>query len=236
MLEVPRTKAEQERGIGMLTKDQKKELFESYPVLGEMDPELVSGALSQAGLTLLKAGTLIFDDFHPCQAFPFVLSGTLRVFKRSESGRELSLYNVSAGDVCVVTAGCLLGHGPYNASGLVKKETRLMMVSSVDFDRMLEEKPFREFIFSSVSRRILDLMQVVEEVAFQKLDQRLAALLIRQKDRLQVSHQELAHELGTVREMITRLLNSFSDQGLIRLGRGQIFLLDEAALQKMSKN
>ncbi|WP_022669298.1 Crp/Fnr family transcriptional regulator [Desulfospira joergensenii] len=220
--------------MGMImTKDQKKRLFQSYPVFSGMDPELAAGMLSRAGLTRLAAGTKIFDELNPCNGFPFVLSGTLRVFKRSVNGRELSLYKVSAGDVCVVTAGCLLGHAPYNASGLVKEDTELVMMTAQDFHQSLRTKAFREFVFSSISRRILELMQLVEEVAFQKLDRRLAALLIRQKNHLKVSHQELADELGTVREMITRLLNSFSDAGLIQLGREKIVILNESALQEV---
>lgn len=211
--------------------DQIKALHHRYPVLSRIDPDLLAPVLTRSSLHVLPKGTRAFEEFQPCRAFPFILSGRIRVFKQSEAGRELSLYHVGPGDTCIVSTGCLLGDTDYNAAGLVKEDARLVMMGADDFNRLLEAPAFREFIFSLVSERIMELMRLVEEVAFQKLDRRLAALLLRQGDRLAVSHQELADELGTVREMVTRLLNSFSDSGLIRLGRGRIDILDEKALK-----
>jgi CRP/FNR family transcriptional regulator len=210
-----------------------EELFELYPVLSKVDQELLRHALSNAELITLKAGTLVFKELQACNAFPFILSGKIRVYKQSVNGRELSLYSVTPGDACVVTAGCLLGDEPYKASGSVKADSMLVMMASPDFDNLLTSKVFREFIFSLFSKRILGLMQLVEEVAFEKLDKRLASLLLRQGDFIKASHQELADELGTVREMVTRLLNSFSDAGLICLGREQIEILDKSALENI---
>ncbi len=217
----------------MMNEKEEKELFSLYPVLSEVDRELLTHALSRAQLVNLKAGTLIFEELQPCNAFPFILSGNIRVYKQSVNGRELSLYNVTSGDACVVTAGCLLGREPYNACGLAKEDSMLVMMTADDFEALLGSRVFREFIFSLFSRRISELMQLVEEVAFQKLDKRLASFLLRRGRHIKVSHQELADELGTVREMITRLLNSFSDTGLILLGRERIEILDESALKGM---
>jgi CRP/FNR family transcriptional regulator, anaerobic regulatory protein len=143
----------------------------------------------------------------------------------------LSLYNVTPGDACVVTAGCLLGDEPYNACGSAKTDSTPVMTAAEDFEELLGTRVFREFIFSLFSKRIAELMQLVEEVTFQKLDRRLASLLLRRGQRIKVSHQESADELGTVREMITRVLKSFSDTGLIALGRERIEILDETALR-----
>lgn len=158
------------------------------------------------------------------------------IFKQSVNGRALSLYTVEAGDVCIVTTGCLLGNEAYNASGIVKTDTRLIMLASNAFDALLSSPAFRKFIFSLISKRILELIQLVEEVAFHNLDKRLASLLLQRERDLKTSHQGLADELGTVREMITRLLNNFSDTGLIKLGRGWIEILDKSALQQILKN
>jgi CRP/FNR family transcriptional regulator len=220
----------------MIDEKQRKRLFDLYPVLWEVDQELLARALSDAKLFTLKAGTVIFEELQSCNAFPFILSGNIRVYKQSVNGRELSLYSVTAGDACVVTAGCLLGHEPYNAAGLVKTDSVLVMMTANDFENLLSSKVFREFIFSLFSRRISELMQLVEEVAFQRLDKRLASLLLRRGRSAKVSHQELADELGTVREMITRVLKSFSDTGLIALGRERIKILNETALKDISEN
>lgn len=220
----------------MINQEIIRELYKLYPVLSDVNQELISNAISNAKLVTLKAGKSIFDEFQPCNGFPFILSGNIRVYKQSVHGRELSLYNVTPGDLCVVSAGCLLGDQPYNASGIVKMDGTLLMMTSNDFENLLTLKVFREFIFSMISRRIVGLMQLVEEVAFQRLDKRLAALLLRQGKHIKVSHQELADELGTVREMVTRLLNSFADTSLITLGRGQIEILDESALKYIIEN
>jgi CRP/FNR family transcriptional regulator len=102
--------------INMINEERKNELFDLYPVLSEVNRELLDHALSNAKVVTLSAGTLIFEELQPCYAFPFILSGNILVYKQSVNGRELSLYSVTSGDACVVTAGCLLGDEPYNAS------------------------------------------------------------------------------------------------------------------------
>ena len=216
---------------GMVKEEQTQELFSLYPALAEVDRDLLKAALSRAKVLSLKAGMSIFEELQPVSAFPFILSGNIRVYKQSVNGRELSLYSVTAGDACVVTAGCLLGNEPYNASGLVKEDSVLVAMEAGDFENLLASRAFREFIFSLFSKRVLELMQLVEEVAFQKLDRRLASLLLKRGRQAKVSHQGLADELGTTREMVTRLLKSFSDSGWITLGRERIEVLDEAALR-----
>jgi CRP/FNR family transcriptional regulator, anaerobic regulatory protein len=215
----------------MINERQMKRLFDLYPVLSEVNKELLRLAFSKAKVVTLKAGTVVFEELQPCNAFPFILMGNIRVFKQSVHGRELSLYTVSPGDACVVTAGCLLGDEPYNAAGMAKTDSVLVMMAASDFEELLGSKVFREFIFSLFSRRISELMQLVEEVAFQRLDRRLASLLLRRGRSIKVSHQELADELGTVREIITRVLKSFADSGLISLGRERIEICDESALK-----
>ena len=217
----------------MLDEKQIEKLFRIYPVLSEINRDLLAAALSKSRLVAFEAGTRIFEELQPCNAFPFILSGKIRVYKQAVNGRELSLYSVTPGDACVVTAGCLLGDEPYNASGVVKTDSTLVMMASDDFEDLLSSRVFRGYIFSLFSRRILELMRLVEEVAFQKLDRRLASLLLQRGRFLNVSHQELADELGTVREMISRVLKSFSDTGLIALGRERIEILDESALRRV---
>ncbi len=219
----------------MLTREQRDTLLRRYPVLSGIEPDLLNPALAQARVLIIKKGTVVFDELQSCHAFPFVLEGRLRVYKQALNGREITLYHVAPGDACIVSAGCLLGKSPYNAAGLAKKDTLMVMLDTSVFNRLMTSEVFREFVFSLVSKRILELMVLVEEVAFQKLDRRLAALLVDRGDLAKISHQEIADELGTVREMVTRLLNSFSDDGWIRIGRGWVEVLDKAALVEMGR-
>lgn len=204
-----------------------------YPVLRLVESGVVERALKGAKVVRLKAGAQVFEELQACHAFPFVLAGEIRVVKRSVNGREISLYTVSAGDACVVSAACLLGNKPYNAVGVVQADCELVMMAGEDFDRLLAVKVFREFIFSLFSRRVLDLMVLVDEVAFRRLDQRLARLLISKGPSVEASHQHLANELGTVREIVTRTLNDFAGQGCVQLHRGSIQIVDRQRLERI---
>ena len=135
-----------------------------YPVLQTL-PNEAQRLLTDAQQMTVPAGTLLFDEQQSCQGFPFVLTGGIRVVKRSANGRELPLYRVLPGDSCIMTSSCLLGQVDYNASGITESDTDLVFLPKPAFDQLFAE-------------RIGELMQLVEEVAFQKLDQRLANLLL----------------------------------------------------------
>ncbi|GAB1394711.1 Crp/Fnr family transcriptional regulator [Rhodocyclaceae bacterium] len=204
-----------------------------YPVLAGL-PREAQGLLSGAKTMTVPAGTVLFDEHQPCQGFPFVLSGGIHVIKRAANGRELPLYRVLPGDSCIMTSSCLLGQADYNACGITESDTELVFLPKPAFDLLLTHAPFRIFVFRLFAERIGELMQLVEEVAFQKLDQRLANLLLGRGKLIQTTHQQLADELGSVREMVSRLLKGFAEQGLVRLGREQIEILDPAGLRKLS--
>ncbi len=127
-----------------------------------------------------------------------------------------------------------VGHADYNARGVSEGETTLVLLPRPLFDEMMGEPAFRDFVFTLFSERMAELMQLVEEVAFRKLDQRLAALLLGKGRMVRATHQQLADELGSVREMISRLLKGFAEQGLVRLGREQVELLDPAGLRRIA--
>lgn len=215
-------------------KDHRDSLVDLYPVLATLPAPDLGGAVRNARTITVKAGTTLFNELQPCDAFPFILSGALRIVKRAENGREILLYTVGPGDACVVSAACLLGRSPYNAVGIVQEDCELLMVPAAAFDALMAIKGFREAIFALFSQRVLDLMQLVDAVAFQKLDARLARVLIARGPEIAVSHQALADELGTVREMVTRILNGFADRGLVVLGRGSVRVVDAAGLKRVA--
>lgn len=205
-----------------------------YPVLANL-PDALRVSLPQSIQQLtVPAGTILFDEHQPCQGFPFVLAGGIRVVKAAANGRELPLYRVLPGESCIITSSCLLGRSDYNARGIAESETTLALLPRDYFDTLLATPAFRDFVFHLFAERIADLMQLVEEVAFHKLDQRLANLLLGKGRHLQTTHQQLADELGSVREIISRLLKGFAAQGLVQLGREQIEILDPAGLRKLS--
>ncbi|ENO81295.1 Crp/Fnr family transcriptional regulator [Thauera sp. 27] len=205
-----------------------------YPVLAELSAPARAQLLRSAQWMRVPAGAMLFDDRQACEGFPFVVEGSVRVSKCAPNGRELPLYRVGPGETCIISSSCLLGHEDYNARGVTEADTELMLLPKPVFDAMLGERAFRDFVFHLFAERIADLMQLIEEVAFRKLDQRLAALLLGKGRTIHTTHQHLADELGSVREIVSRLLKGLAEQGLVRLGREQIEILDATGLRRLA--
>lgn len=215
--------------------DARAQALKLYPVLQSLPPSQLDQTLAQARPLTLAAGSVVFDERRPCQGFPMLLSGAIKVVKSAPNGRELQLYRVEPGESCVLTSSCLLGNAVYSARGIAERDLELLVLPPPAFQRLLEShQPFRRFVFSLFSERLAELMQLVEEVAFRKLDQRLAALLLGKGRVIQTTHQAIAEELGSVREIISRLLKSFAEQRLVVLSREQIEVLDPAGLKRIA--
>lgn len=214
----------------------REQLQKLYPALRDLTPPQLDALLGEARLMQLPGGTEVFAERQACQGFPLLLAGSIKVVKQAGNGREMTLYRVSPGGSCIITSSCLLGHATYNARGLAESPLTLLALSAEAFSRLLvEHPPFRDFVFHLFSERIAELMQLVEEVAFARLDQRLAKLLLATpQDQLNITHQQLADELGSVREIVSRLLKGFAAQGLVSLGREQLTLLDRDGLRRLA--
>lgn len=215
--------------------DLRVQALKLYPVLQSLPAPQLDQALAQARSLTLAAGSVVFDERRPCLGFPMLLAGAIKVVKSAPNGRELQLYRVEAGESCILTSSCLLGNAAYSARGIAERDLELLVLPPAAFQRLLEtHEPFRRFVFSLFSERLAELMQLVEEVAFRKLDQRLAALLLTKGRLIQTTHQAIADELGSVREIISRLLKTFAEQRLVALSREQIEVLDPAGLKRIA--
>ncbi|HEY5761948.1 MAG TPA: Crp/Fnr family transcriptional regulator [Rhodocyclaceae bacterium] len=212
-----------------------QDLTALYPPLAEIDADLRQRIFDNAQTLTVAGGTVLFDEHQPCQGFPFVVKGSVRVVKAGANGRELPLYRVLPGETCVISSSCLLGRIDYNARGVADEETTVVLLPRPLFDELVGAPAFREYVFRLLAERIADLMQLIEEVAFRRLDQRLAALLLGKGRMLHTTHQHLADELGSVREIVSRLLKGFSEQGFVSLGREQIEILDPAGLRNLAQ-
>ena len=211
------------------------ELRSLYPALASLDEAALGAALDRSQLLCVPAGTPMFGEGSPCRQFPLVLEGSIRVAKCSD-GRELQLYRVTPGESCVLTGGCLIGGRDYPATGVVERDARLVVLPKAVFDELMAtHEPFRQYVFSLFAERLADLMTLVEAVAFHRLDRRLAAALLGRGRVVELTHQQLADELGSVREIVTRVLRSFADQGLVRSSRGAVEVLDAASLRRIAE-
>lgn len=218
-----------------MTALQMEQLLALYPCLGGLPAEL-SLSLAEVAELQLAPGSTLFDEGTACTGFPLVLAGEVRVVKGSASGRVLYLYSVLAGESCVISQACLLGHRHYNARGVTHSDVTLAVIPKPLFDTLLAtHAPFRRFVFALFSARIAELMALIDEVAFKRLDQRLARLLVERGPVLNVTHQALADDLGSVREIVTRLLHHFAADGWVDLARERISVREPLRLAAFSE-
>jgi CRP/FNR family transcriptional regulator, anaerobic regulatory protein len=208
-----------------------RQLIERFPALAGLAPALQERLAAEAQLLRVPAGSVLFDARQPCRGFPLVLAGAVRVTMSAPSGREILLYRVEPGQGCILSGGCLLGHSDYAARGIAAGDVTLASLPPALFqDLLLGHEPFRRFVFGMYGARLAEVMQLVEEVAFRRLDERLAQMLIHRGPVIEATHQKLADELGSVREIVSRLLRNFEERGWVKLGRERITLTDPKAL------
>lgn len=211
-------------------------LLARFPVFAQLPPGRREAMLGALQLRQAPAGTVMFDAHQPCSGFPLLLEGRVRVSKMAPNGREIVLYRVEPGEGCILSGGCLLGHSDYSARGIAEQDVTLLSIPPLLFQELVVSFPaFREFVFGMYGARLAEVMELVEEVAFRKLDARLAQLLIHQGPVLTRTQQGLADELGSVREVVSRVLRSFEERGWIRLERERITVTDARALGELAR-
>jgi CRP/FNR family transcriptional regulator len=206
-------------------------LLRRFPVFAQLPPARLELLLAEAQPLRVPAGGILFDAGQPCRGFPLVLEGSVRVSKSSPTGREILLYRVEPGQACILSGGCLLGHSDYSARGIAEEDVTLLSIPPALFQAlMVEFEPLRRFVFSTYGERLAEVMELVDEVAFRRLDQRLAQLLVQRGPVLEVTQQKLADELGSVREIVSRLLRGFESRGWVKLERERVTVRDSRAL------
>jgi len=186
----------------------------------------------------LPADQAVFAPGKKPEAFLLVLEGSVRVHQFGANGREIVLYRVCAGESCIMTTACLLSGEDYLAEGITETPVTAIALGRADFDAMMARSAgFRRLVFSRYASRVTRLMEVLEDVAFARLDGRLARKLLELSGGgavLEVTHQSLAEELGTAREVVSRQIKTFADRGWISAGRGQVTIADRAALAALA--
>lgn len=206
------------------------DLLTHYPALAALGP-VTTARLSPM---TVPAGTRLFRENDPCQGFPLVLAGEVQVSRRAANGRELELYRVTPGEMCLVSSASLFAGQPLAARGVATSATTLCLLPPADFEAALGEPGFRRYVLGLFAARMADLTGLIEAIAFQRLDSRLAAALLGHGPQRRTTHQALADELGTVREIVTRLLHRFERDGLVALSRESITIRDSAGLRALA--
>ena len=212
--------------------------LESFPALMQLEASARDILTKSARIVEAPIGTVGYREGGACGAYVMRLAGQSRVYKMSTSGREILLYRVAAGETCVITTTCLLGHSNYPASTIVEAPIRDVIIPSAAFNQlMLDSAVFRRFVMTNYGVLISDLIVLLDEVAFHSLDARLAKLLLdANNSTISRTHQLMADELGTAREVVSRQLKRFEQKSWVALGRGHVEISNRAALEKLASS
>ena len=222
----------------MINAEQFSQISHILPGLKRAEAAMQREFKEMAYYARIPAGRDIFAEGDEVSAIALLLSGAVRVYKIGETGREITLYRFSSGESCILTANAILNHQVFSALATVEEDAEAIMIPADKFREWVDRYDlWREFVFDLLSQRLASVIEIVEEVAFGRMDARVAAFLLQRsqtQNPIPITHQEIAAELGSSREVISRLLASLSNQGLIQLGRGLIEVLDASALEAAS--
>lgn len=198
-----------------------------------LEPALRARIAAAAHPLAAPAGAVLFRPGDPCTGFVMVGSGTVRVDLVAEDGHELLLYRVLPGEACLLTTACLFAGESYAAEGRAESAVEGLLLPRPAFDALVAESAdFRHFVLAGFGARLAALMARIEALSFRSVDRRLAeALLAHGGAEVAATQAELAVEVGTAREVVTRRLNALAREGLVAIGRGSVTILDQPALR-----
>ncbi len=222
----------------MISTQEYERVIRVLPILKNADPSLLYEFRQTAFFARIPEGHDVFIEGDQVDAIALLISGVVRVYKIGETGREITLYRFGNGESCILTANAILSQKNFPAVATVEKEAEAVMIPADSFrDWVRRYDAWREFVFELLSQRLSSVMEIVEEVAFRRMDARLASLLAergRRSDPIHITHQEIAAELGSSREVISRILEDFSAQGIVEVSRGIIKILEMDSLHARS--
>lgn len=222
----------------MLNQEHYNRIVRALPILQHADPQLTREFQQSADFTRIPAGRDVFVEGDRVDGIALLISGVVRVYKIGETGREITLYRFGLGEACILTANAILSQKYFPAIATVEQEAEAVMVPSEKFRFWVRQYDlWQEFVFDLLSQRLSSIMMIVDEIAFRRMDARIASLLLRRsriQNPVRMTHQAIASELGSSREVISRLLEDFAERGFIRPGRGEIEILEVEALKARS--
>ncbi|MCJ2035997.1 Crp/Fnr family transcriptional regulator [Methylobacterium sp. J-068] len=208
--------------------------IERFPLVREFGASHLQIARGTVHFPVLEAGAIAYELQDACANYLMCIDGRTRVFRMSETGREMLIYKVGAGGTCVLTTQCLLSGGGFPAQSVAEARTELAALPSDTFRQLMREsEAFRTFVLDDYTKLLSGMFDLVEEIAFAPLEQRLARRLLVEADAEGIvwkTHQQLASDVGSVREVVSRLLGEWADDGLVEIRRGQVQVIDRASL------
>lgn len=232
----PVQQAHPEAGISDL-----KNLLSDYPDLTENADTQCWDMLAEAKLHNFDKNTILFHEGMVCEHLMLIVDGCVRVFKESSEGREVTLYRVEPGQLCIHNLNNLVDGVQYPMLARTETEMRGLVIPRTAFKKALEESTsFRNYVLRTLTGRLSHMVDLISGFAFDRLDLRVAVWLAEQFERssghpIKVTHNDVADELGTTREMISRILKDFEHKRCIELARGKIHLVCKHTLHLVSQ-
>ncbi len=210
-------------------------LFGAIRLLRALPPASHARLVAAAREWSATPGTVVFDVGDACRDLALTSEGVIRVSRPLANGHEVLLYRLQPGEPCIMSTACFLGHAVYPVRGVVEQEVRGVILPGADVQAVLvEASGFREALFGAFAGRLGSLLTLLEELVSRRLDRRLAALLIERGPVLHATHQQLADELVSAREVVSRLLESFEVHGYVHLHRARVEVSNLRALADLA--
>lgn len=214
--------------------------IDRFAGLAMLPADIRADLIAGSSVVALPAGTPVFAPGQSASDMLLLLQGTVRVQQTSDTGREVFLYRVHAGESCVLTTACMLAFEDYSAEGIAETDVQAVAIPRATFDDLVGRSPvFRQFVFAAFSQRITDLFALIDNIVFQRMDVRLASRLLElagQDQVVRATHAALGSELGTAREVVSRTLSEFQRRGWIGQARGEVHLIDRAGLERLVRS
>ena len=215
---------------------------ECFPVWDKLTQAQQQDILRSVSSREFKKGTIIYDGTTGCTGFIVVESGQLRAFITSEDGREISIYRLFERDICLMSASCILNSIQFDISIEAERDSRMWVIPPELFQRIMKESaPLANYTNEVMQQRLSDVMWLIEQILWKRLDKRIAAFPIEESTlddstTLTTTHEQIARHLGTAREVVTRMLRTFQSEGMVKLSRGSIELTDEKRLAALAED
>ena len=207
-----------------------------FPVWDRLSADQQSRILDNLVFREIEKGTVIHNGSADCTGLLLVQSGQLRAYILSDEGREITIYRLFDRDICLFSASCMLRSAQFDITIEAEKDTGLWVIPAEVYRSIMEQSaPLSNYTNEVMAARFSEVMWLVEQVMWKSMDKRVAAFLVEEAaiektDRLSITHETIANHLGTHREVVTRMLRYLQDEGMVRLSRGSVELLNEKNL------
>lgn len=197
------------------------------------DPQLLEELEKHGKIQVFEAGETIIDSGQYIKMVPVVLEGTIKVMRKDEEGHDLFLYYIESGETCAVSLTCCSAMNPSEVKAVAEEITKVMAIPVRKHEEWTNEfRQWKDFVARTYQKRFQAMFQAIDDIAFKKMDERLIKYLVvkskqAKSNELAMTHQEIARELGTSREVISRLLKQLEKRKLVELGRNIVYVRDD---------